>query len=48
MTLGYLPLEAALGRLAPGRRVLITGSTGFVGSWLAYALALHGAEVVGL
>jgi CDP-glucose 4,6-dehydratase len=31
-----------------GRRVLITGHTGFIGSWLALALADLGAEVHGL
>jgi CDP-glucose 4,6-dehydratase len=28
--------------------VLVTGTTGFVGSWLARVLTLHGAEVTGL
>jgi CDP-glucose 4,6-dehydratase len=31
-----------------GRRVLVTGHTGFKGSWLCRALALMGAEVTGL
>ena len=31
-----------------GRRVLITGHTGFKGSWLAYVLAQAGAEVTGV
>ena len=30
-----------------GRRVLITGDTGFKGSWLSLWLQLHGAEVFG-
>jgi CDP-glucose 4,6-dehydratase len=38
----------ALARTCPGRRVLVTGSTGFVGSWLSYILRLQGAEVIGL
>jgi CDP-glucose 4,6-dehydratase len=41
-------LSEALARTFPGRRVLVTGSTGFVGSWLSYMLSLQGAEVVGL
>ncbi|MDQ1649616.1 MAG: CDP-glucose 4,6-dehydratase [Frankiaceae bacterium] len=31
-----------------GRRILVTGSTGFKGSWLCLALARAGAEVTGL
>jgi CDP-glucose 4,6-dehydratase len=31
-----------------GRRVLVTGHTGFKGSWMAYWLSLLGAEVTGL
>jgi CDP-glucose 4,6-dehydratase len=31
-----------------GRRVLVTGATGFVGSWLAHDLVGRGAEVVAL
>lgn len=31
-----------------GRRVLVTGHTGFIGSWLSLALAVQGAEVHGL
>jgi CDP-glucose 4,6-dehydratase len=31
-----------------GKRVLVTGHTGFVGSWLSSALCLAGAEVVGI
>lgn len=30
-----------------GKRVLVTGHTGFVGSWLCYWLTLRGAEVTG-
>jgi CDP-glucose 4,6-dehydratase len=41
-------LSEALARTCPGRRVLVTGSTGFVGSWLSYMLSLQGAEVIGL
>ena len=41
-------LEGALARTCSGRRILVTGNTGFVGSWLAYLLAMHGAKVVGL
>src|ERR1051325_1595884 len=40
------------GALAPafwsGRRVLVTGHTGFKGAWLTYWLARMGAEVFGL
>ncbi len=31
-----------------GRRVLITGHTGFKGSWLSYLLARAGADVTGV
>jgi CDP-glucose 4,6-dehydratase len=31
-----------------GRRVLVTGHTGFKGSWLAHWLSLMGAKVHGL
>ncbi len=41
-------LSEALAQTCPGRRVLVTGSTGFVGSWLSYMLSLQGAEVIGL
>lgn len=41
-------LTEALQRACSGRRILVTGATGFVGSWLAYLLVLHEAEVVGL
>jgi CDP-glucose 4,6-dehydratase len=30
-----------------GKRILITGHTGFKGSWLAFILAQYGAEVIG-
>ncbi len=30
-----------------GKRVLITGHTGFKGSWICKILAMHGAEVIG-
>ena len=40
-------LRATIGELS-GKRVLVTGHTGFVGSWLSTALHLAGAEVVGL
>lgn len=36
-----------LRRYYSGRRVLVTGSTGFKGSWLCRTLALLGAEVTG-
>lgn len=41
------PLPTALAALR-GKHVLMTGHTGFVGSWLSAALHLAGAEVVGL
>lgn len=41
-------LTQALQRACSHRRVLVTGATGFVGSWLSYLLGLHEAEVVGL
>lgn len=41
------PLEEILRRSYSGKRVLITGHNGFVGSWLTYMLLLAGAEVVG-
>jgi CDP-glucose 4,6-dehydratase len=37
-----------LDRVCSGKRVLVTGTTGFVGSWLARVLTLHGAEVMGV
>lgn len=40
------PLDALTSRLA-GRRVLVTGHTGFKGSWLCTWLHLLGAEVTG-
>lgn len=41
------PLSEILERSYRGRRVLITGHNGFVGSWLTYVLSLAGAHVVG-
>jgi CDP-glucose 4,6-dehydratase len=43
----YDPLTAELRRTYAGRRVLLTGHTGFKGSWLALWLAELGADVVG-
>ena len=34
--------------LFKGKRVLVTGDTGFKGSWLTYWLILLGAKVIGL
>ena len=34
-------------KLFSGKRVLLTGDTGFKGSWLAYWLSMLGADVVG-
>lgn len=42
-----LPLREALGGVYRGRRVVVTGHTGFKGSWLATWLAELGAEVTG-
>jgi len=41
-------LTSILERNYQGRRVLVTGHNGFVGSWLSYVLANAGAEVTGL
>lgn len=41
-------LDADLPRAFSGRRVLVTGHTGFKGTWLCLWLELLGAEVVGL
>jgi len=40
-------VNSGYGGIFSGRRVLITGDTGFKGSWLAFWLAELGAEVVG-
>lgn len=42
------PLEAVFERSFAGRRILVTGHNGFVGSWLSFLLARAGAEVTGL
>jgi CDP-glucose 4,6-dehydratase len=41
-------LAAILERSYRGRRVLVTGHNGFVGSWLSLLLATAGANVTGL
>ena len=41
------PLGDVLERSYRGKRVLVTGHNGFVGSWLSYWLAQSGADVVG-
>lgn len=41
-------LGAILERTYRGRRILVTGHNGFVGSWMSMMLAASGAEVVGL
>ena len=41
-------LSSILERSYQGRRVLVTGHNGFVGSWLSFVLANAGAEVTGL
>ena len=43
-----LEIEKLFGSVYKGKRVLITGHTGFKGSWLAYWLYLMGAEVSGI
>lgn len=42
------PLSSILERSYQGRRVLVTGHNGFVGSWLSFVLVRAGAEVTGL
>lgn len=41
------PLREVLGRTFAGRRVLVTGHNGFVGTWCSLLLAAAGADVVG-
>jgi CDP-glucose 4,6-dehydratase len=41
-------LEAILKRTYRGKRVLISGHNGFVGSWLSFWMATAGAEVLGI
>jgi CDP-glucose 4,6-dehydratase len=41
------PIGDVLERSYRGKRVLVTGHNGFVGSWLSYWLAQSGADVVG-
>lgn len=41
------PLNGLFGGVFEGRRVLVTGHTGFKGAWLAYWLLQLGAEVAG-
>jgi CDP-glucose 4,6-dehydratase len=43
-----MELSRAFGSVYRGRRVLVTGHTGFKGSWLAYWLLELGAQVSGL
>ena len=43
-----MALNAHFGGIFSGRRVLVTGHTGFKGSWLAAWLRAMGAQVVGL
>ena len=42
-----LGIENLFGSIYKNKRVLITGHTGFKGSWLAYWLSLSGARVAG-
>jgi CDP-glucose 4,6-dehydratase len=42
-----LGIENLFGSVYRGKRVLLTGHTGFKGSWLAYWLSLSGATVAG-
>src|SRR6185436_10330324 len=41
-------LNELFGGVYAGRRVLVTGHTGFKGSWLVYWLRVMGADVTGL
>ncbi len=43
----HAPSEAELRRAYAGKRVLLTGHTGFKGGWLALWLRELGAEVTG-
>ena len=47
-TSGSRPLDELLASHFDGRRVVLTGHTGFVGSWLAAWLAKCGADIVGI
>lgn len=40
-------MQNLFGGIYNGKRVLVTGHTGFKGSWLVYWLSLMGAEVIG-
>ena len=47
MAIGHGPVEMLVSSVWEGRRVLVTGHTGFKGSWLALWLEALGAEVTG-
>ncbi len=44
---GLISMDAAFGNIFAGKRVLVTGHTGFKGAWLSEWLLLLGAEVTG-